>query len=197
MLLGIDLLSSVRALSMPAGSTKAVGPLLIIHFTASTCFWFCCDFWALQRGKPPCHCLPPPTKKATRSGLCTSFFYLKSWRITQGPTFTGIRRLPSSSDIVPRKDGYWPGGSEDVWDDVVCVDTVYQPCPVVVDEPAAHLDPMLGVLAEVFLQAPGEKRENWVPVLNSMGCHLPRKLPSFPPPLQVTTKERSATRQNG
>lgn len=48
------------------------------------------------------------------------------------------------------------GGSEDVRDDVVSVNAVDQPRPIVVDEPACHLSPVPGVLAVVFLQAPGE-----------------------------------------
>lgn len=67
------------------------------------------------------------------------------------------------------------GGSEDVGDDIVSVNTVDQPIPVVVDEPAGHLSPMPGVFAVVFLQAPEETQASWGHLLELAGLHRPRK----------------------
>lgn len=63
-----------------------------------------------------------------------------------------IRMLSSSSAMAPRQDRCAGlGGPEDVWDDIVSVNTVNQPGSIVVYEPAGHLGPLPGVLAIVFL----------------------------------------------
>lgn len=67
------------------------------------------------------------------------------------------------------------GGSEDVRDDIVGVDAVDQPIPIVVDEPAGHLSPTPGVLPVVFLQTPEEKHASWGHLLDLAGLYLPRK----------------------
>ena len=65
------------------------------------------------------------------------------------------------------------GSSEDVRDDVVRVNAIYQPCPVVVDEPAGHLSPMPGVPAVVFLQAPKKIQKAGVTFWSQQGCTTP------------------------
>lgn len=70
------------------------------------------------------------------------------------------------------------GGSEDVRDDIVRVNTVDQPCPIVVDEPAGHLSPVPGVLAVVFLQAPEEIQKAGVTFWRQQGCTPTPRSPS-------------------
>lgn len=65
------------------------------------------------------------------------------------------------------------GGSEDVRDNIVGVNAIDQPGPIVVDEPAGHLGPMPGVIAVVFLQASGEREVSWGHLLEP--AELPRK----------------------
>lgn len=61
-------------------------------------------------------------------------------------------------------------GSEDVRDDIVSINTINQPRTIVVDKPAGHLRPVLGVLAVVFLQAPGEMQKAGVTFWTQQGC---------------------------
>lgn len=61
-------------------------------------------------------------------------------------------------------------GSEDVRDDIVSINTVNQPRTIIVDKPAGHLSPVLGVLAVVFLQAPGEVQKAGVTFWTQQGC---------------------------
>lgn len=71
------------------------------------------------------------------------------------------------------------GGSEDVRDNIVSVNAIDQPSPIVVDEPAGHLSPMPGVLAVVFLQAPGKIQISWGYLLDSAGLHPLQKAHSI------------------
>lgn len=52
----------------------------------------------------------------------------------------------------------WLGGPEDVWDDIVSMNTINQPGSIVVYEPAGHLGPLPGVLAIVFLYTSGKRQ---------------------------------------
>lgn len=92
----------------------------------------------------------------------------KVWPVQQ------VRMLPCPSAVVPREDGCASWSSEDVRDDIVSVDAVNQPIPIVVNEPAGHLSPMSGVLPVVFLQAPEEKYASWGHLLDPAGLYLPR-----------------------
>lgn len=85
-------------------------------------------------------------------------------------------RMPSSSKAG---QACWLRGSEDIGDDVVSVNTIDQSGPIVVDEPAGHLHPMPGVLAVVFLRAPGERQVMGSP-LGPSRASPPRK-PAHPP----------------
>lgn len=69
-----------------------------------------------------------------------------------------------------RLSGSWHVCSEQLRDDVVAVDTIDQPFPVVVDKPAGDLGADADILPVVFLGAPGKKERDTVMQCGPDGC---------------------------